>query len=82
MGLLAYMRKKREERDALTVGQVAQLLQCPKQIVFNLVELGRLTPLDTDPMLFSPEEARQGKERYDERRKALDGIIRLGEGLE
>ena len=82
MGLLAYARKRRERRNALTVGQTARLFGCPEQVIRNLVDLGRLTPLDTNPMLFSPEEARRGKERYDERQKALEEIIRLGEGLE
>lgn len=47
-----------------------------------MVGLGRLTPLSTDPPTFSPEEAWRGKREYDRRRKALEEIIRLGEGLE
>ena len=47
-----------------------------------MVGLGRLTPLSTDPQTFSPEEAWRGKKECDRRRKALEEIIRLDEGLE
>lgn len=47
-----------------------------------MVGLGRLTPLPTDPPTFSPEEAWRGERECDRRRKALEEIIRLGEGLE
>lgn len=47
-----------------------------------MVGLGRLTPLSTDPPTFSPEEAWRGERECDRRRKALEEIIRLGEGLE
>ena len=47
-----------------------------------MVGLGRLTPLSMDPPTFSPEEAWRGKREYDRRRKALEEIVRLGEGLE
>lgn len=43
---------------------------------------GRLTPQSMDPPTFSPEEAWRGKGECDRRRKALEEIIRLGEGLE
>lgn len=71
-----------EKQDVLTVAQMARLLDCPKEAVVNMVGLGRLTPLSTDPPTFSPEEAWRGKREYDRRRKALEEIIRLGEGLE
>ena len=47
-----------------------------------MVGLGHLTPQFMDPPTFSPEEAWRGKRKYDRRRKALEEIIRLGEGLE
>lgn len=47
-----------------------------------MVGLGRLTPQSMDPPTFSPEEAWRGKREYDRRRKALEEIVRLGEGLE
>ena len=47
-----------------------------------MVGLRRLTPLSTDPPTFSPEEAWRGKRECDRRRKALEEIVRLGEGLE
>lgn len=47
-----------------------------------MVGLGHLTPLSTDPPTFSPEEAWRGKRECDRRRKAVEEIIRLGEGLE
>lgn len=47
-----------------------------------MVGLERLTPLFTDPPTFSPEEAWRGKRECDRRRKAVEEIIRLGEGLE
>lgn len=71
-----------ERRKALTVAQMARLLDCPKEAVVNMVGLGRLTPLSTDPPTFSPEEAWRSKRECDRRRKALEEIIRLGEGLE
>lgn len=71
-----------ERRNALTVAQMARLLDCPEGVVVNMVGLGRLTPLSTDSPTFSPEEAWRGKRECDRRRKALEEIIRLGEGLE
>lgn len=47
-----------------------------------MVGPGRLTPQSMDPPTFSPEEAWRGKGECDRRRKALEEIIRLGEGLE
>lgn len=47
-----------------------------------MVGLGRPTPLSTDPPTFSPEEAWRGEKECDRRRKALEEIIWLGEGLE
>ena len=47
-----------------------------------MVGLRRLTPLSTDPPTFSSEEAWRGKGECDRRRKAVEEIIRLGEGLE
>ena len=79
MNLKARLRTAIAKRNALTVDQMAQLLGCPKQVVLNLVELGRLTPLSTNPLVFSQEEA---KKEYDRRQEALTEIIRLGEGLE
>lgn len=83
MNLKARLRTAIAKRNALTVDQMAQLLGCPKQVVLNLVELGRLTPLSTNPLVFSQEEAQRGKKEYDRRQEALTEIIRLGEtGLE
>lgn len=47
-----------------------------------MVGLERPTPLSTDPPTFSPEEAWRSKRECDRRRKAVEEIIRLGEGLE
>ena len=82
MNLKARLRTAIARRNALTVDQMAQLLGCPKQVVLNLVELGRLPPLSTHPLVFSQEEAQRGKKEYDRRQEALTEIIRLGEGLE
>lgn len=71
-----------ERRNALTVAQMARLLDCPEGVVVNMVGLGRLTPLSTDSPTFSPEEAWRGERECDRRRKAVEEIIRLGEGLE
>lgn len=71
-----------ERRNALTVAQMARLLDCSEEVVVNMVGLGLLTPLSTDPPTFAPEEARRGERECDRRRKALEEIIRLGEGLE
>lgn len=71
-----------ERRNALTVNQMARLPDCPKEVVVNMVRPGRLTPLSMDPPTFSPEEAWRGERECDRRRKALEEIIRLGEGLE
>lgn len=71
-----------ERRNALTVAQMARLPDCPEEVVVNMVGLGRPTPQSMDPPTFSPEEAWRGKRECDRRRKALEEIIRLGEGLE
>lgn len=71
-----------ERRNALTVVQMAQLLDCSEEVVVNMVGLGYLTPQSMDPPTFSPEEAWRGKRECDRRRKAVEEIIRLGEGLE
>lgn len=71
-----------ERRNALTVAQMAQLLDCSEEVVVNMVGLGYLTPQSMDPPTFSPEEAWRGKRECDRRRKAVEEIIRLGEGLE
>ena len=71
-----------ERRNALTVAQMARLLDCSEEVILNLVKLGRLTPLSTNPLVFSQEEAQRGKKEYDRRQEALTEIIRLGEGLE
>lgn len=71
-----------ERRNALTVAQMARLPDCPEEVVVNMVGLGRLTPQYMDPPTFSPKEAWRGKRECDRRRKALEEIIRLGEGLE
>lgn len=47
-----------------------------------MVGQGRQTPQSTDPPTFSSEEAWRGERECDRRRKALEEIIRLGEGLE
>ena len=47
-----------------------------------MVGPGRLTPQSMNPPTFSPEEAWRGKRKCDRRRKAVEEIIRLGEGLE
>lgn len=47
-----------------------------------MVGLGCLTPQSMDPPTFSPEEAWRGKRECDQRWKAVEEIIRLGEGLE
>lgn len=82
MNLMSCLKTAIEKRNALTVDQMAQLLDCPAQVVINMVELGRLTPLTTKPLLFSQKEAQRGKEDYIRRQTALTEIIRLGEGLE
>lgn len=71
-----------ERRNALTLTQMARLLDCSEEVIVNMVGLGRPTPLSTDPPTFSPEEAWRGKRECDRRRKAVEEIIRLGEGLE
>lgn len=71
-----------ERRNALTVAQMARLPDCPEEVVVNMVGLGRQTPQSMDPPTFSPKEAWRGKRECDRRRKALEEIIRLGEGLE
>lgn len=53
---------------------MARLPDCPEEVV--------LTPQSMDPPTFSPEEAWRGKRECDRRRKAVEEIIRLGEGLE
>lgn len=63
-----------EKRNALTVSQMARLPDCPEEVV--------LTPQSMDPPTFSPEEAWRGKRECNRRRKAVEEIIRLGEGLE
>lgn len=63
-----------ERRNALTVAQMARLLDCSEEVV--------LTPQSMDPPTFSPEEAWWGKRECDRRRKAVEEIIQLGEGLE
>lgn len=63
-----------ERRNALTVAQMTRLLDCSEEVV--------LTPQSMDPPTFSPEEAWRGKRECDRRRKAVEEIIRLGEGLE
>lgn len=60
---------------------MARLPDCLEEVVVNMVGLGHPTPLSTDPPTFSPEEAWRGKRECDRRRKALEEIIRLGEGL-
>lgn len=47
-----------------------------------MVGLGCLTPQSMDPPTFSLEEAWRGKRECDRRWKAVEEIIRLGEGLE
>lgn len=47
-----------------------------------MVGPGRPTPQSMDPPTFSPEEAWRGEREYDRRRKAVEEIIRLSEGLE
>ncbi len=64
MNLKARLRTAIAKRNALTVDQMAQLWGCPKQVVLNLVELGRLTPLSTNPLVFSQEEAQQYSSIY------------------
>lgn len=71
-----------ERRNALTLAQMTRLLDCPEEVVVNMVGLGHLTPQSMDPPTFSPEEAWRGKRECDRRRKALGEIIRLGEELE
>ena len=71
-----------ERRNALTVSQMVRLLDCPEEVVVNMVGQGRQTPLSTDPPTFSSEEAWRGERECDRRRKALEEIIRLSEGLE
>lgn len=71
-----------ERRNALTVNQMARLLDCSEEVVVNMVGLGHLTPQSMDPPTFSPEEAWRGKRECDRRRKAVEEIIWLGEGLE
>lgn len=71
-----------ERRNALTVAQMARLLDCSEEVVVNMVGLGCLTPQSMDPPIFSPEEAWRGKRECDRRWKAVEEIIRLGEGLE
>lgn len=63
-----------ERRNALTVAQMARLLDCSEEVV--------LTPQSMAPPTFPPEEAWRGKRECDRRRKAVEEIIRLGEGLE
>lgn len=63
-----------ERRNALTVAQMVRLPDRPEEVV--------LTPQSMDPPTFSPEKAWRGKRECDRRRKALEEIIRLGEGLE
>lgn len=70
-----------ERRNALTVSQMVRLPDRPEEVVVNMVGPGRLTPQSMDPPTFSPEEAWRGKKECDRRRKALEEIIRLGEGL-
>lgn len=62
MNLKARLRTAIAKRNALTVDQMAQLLDCPKQVVLNLVELGRLTPLSTNPLVF-PKRRPNGARR-------------------
>lgn len=71
-----------ERRNALTVAQMARLLDCSEEVVVNMVGLGCLTPQSMDPPTFSPEEAWRGERECDRRWKAVEEIIRLGEGLE
>lgn len=71
-----------ERRNALTVAQMTRLLDCSEEVVVNMVGLGCLTPQSMDPPTFSPEEAWRGKRECDRRWKAVEEIIRLGEGLE
>lgn len=71
-----------ERRNAPTVDELARLLDCPEEVVVNMVGQGRQTPQSTDPPTFSSEEAWRGERECDRRRKALEEIIRLGEGLE
>lgn len=47
-----------------------------------MVGPGRPTPQSMDPPTFSSEEAWRGEREYDRRRKAVEEIIRLGEGLD
>lgn len=70
-----------EKRNALTLTQMARLLDCSEEVIVNMVGLGRLTPQSMNPPTFSPEEAWRGKRKCDRRRKAVEEIIRLGEGL-
>lgn len=51
-------------------------------IISTWSDRGRPTPQSMDPPTFSPEEAWRGEKECDRRRKALEEIIRLGEGLE
>lgn len=53
---------------------MARLLDCSEEVI--------LTPQSMDPPTFSPEEAWRGERECDRRRKALEEIVRLGEGLE
>lgn len=71
-----------ERRNVLTLTQMARLLDCSEEVIVNMVGLGRLTPQSTDPPTFSSEEAWRSERECDRRRKALEEIIRLGEGLE
>lgn len=70
-----------ERRNALTLTQMARLLDCSEEVIVNMVGLGRLTPQSMNPPTFSPEEAWRSKRKCDRRRKAVEEIIRLGEGL-
>lgn len=60
---------------------MARLLDCPEEVVVNMVGQGRQTPQSTDPPTFSSEEAWRGERECDRHRKAVEEIIRLGEGL-
>lgn len=60
---------------------MARLLDCSEEVIVNMVGQGRQTPQSTDPPTFSSEEAWRGERECDRRRKAVEEIIRLGEGL-
>ena len=42
-----------ERRNALTLTQMARLLDCSEEVIVNMVGLGRLTPQSMNPPTFS-----------------------------